>query len=138
MFCGCASHLDEFYFCRKRIEKRCFDYTRNSYHDEFIDFLPHTSSHASSCFFHGPNHHSYSFGSQENSFMSRRFGYVPRSHRGDRPPRRHNFPAGGSYTHFEPRHLNGPHFPRRGSHPTGSNGEMQKTVRTSSGRMVKC
>jgi hypothetical protein len=38
MFCGHASHLDEFYFCRKRIEKRNFDYARNLYHDEFIDF----------------------------------------------------------------------------------------------------
>jgi hypothetical protein len=35
------------------------DYTRNSYHDEFIDFSPHFSSHASSHFFHGPNHCSY-------------------------------------------------------------------------------
>jgi hypothetical protein len=26
-------------------------------------FLPHTSSHASHQFFHGPNHHSYDFGS---------------------------------------------------------------------------
>jgi hypothetical protein len=48
------------------------------------------------------------------------------------------FPAGGSYTHLEPRHLNGPHFLRRGSHPTQSSGEVQRTVKTSSGRMVKC
>jgi hypothetical protein len=26
IFCGRASHLDEFCFCRKRIEKRCLDY----------------------------------------------------------------------------------------------------------------
>jgi hypothetical protein len=45
---------------------------------------------------------------------------------------------GGSYTHFEPRHLDGSHFPRRGSCPTGSKGEVQKIVKTSSGRMVKC
>jgi hypothetical protein len=38
MFCGHAGHLDEFCFCRKRIEKRHFDYTRNSYRDEFSDF----------------------------------------------------------------------------------------------------
>jgi hypothetical protein len=31
---------------------------------------------------------------------------------------------GGSHTHLEPRHLNGPHFLRRGSRPTGSNGEV--------------
>jgi hypothetical protein len=40
MFCGCAGHLDEFCFHRKRIEKRCFDFARNSYRDEFSDFLP--------------------------------------------------------------------------------------------------
>jgi hypothetical protein len=39
---------------------------------------------------------------------------------------------------FEPRHLDGPRFPRRGSRPTHSNGDGQKIVKTSSGRMVKC
>jgi hypothetical protein len=34
--------------------------------------------------------------------------------------------------------LDGPHFSRRGSHPTGTSGELLKTVKTSSGRMVKC
>jgi hypothetical protein len=63
MFCDRASHLDEFCFHRKRMEKRRFDYARNSYHDEFIDFVTRTSSHASSHFFHGPNHRSYGFGS---------------------------------------------------------------------------
>jgi hypothetical protein len=29
-------------------------------------------------------------------------------------------------------------FPRRGSHPTRPSGEVQRTVKTSSGRMVKC
>jgi hypothetical protein len=48
------------------------------------------------------------------------------------------FTAGGSHTHFEHRRLDGPHFPRRGSCPTGSNGEVQRTVKTSSSRMVKC
>jgi hypothetical protein len=61
MFCGRAGHLDEFCFRRKRIEKRCLDYARNSYHDEFIDFPPHTSSRASPHFFHGPNHCSHDF-----------------------------------------------------------------------------
>jgi hypothetical protein len=64
MFYGCAGHLDEFCFRRKRIEKRHFDYTRNSYRDEFSDFLTHSFSRASprtsSCTFshfsHGPNH----------------------------------------------------------------------------------
>jgi hypothetical protein len=51
MFCGHASHLDEFCFRHKRMEKRCMDYTRNSYHDEFINFPPHFSSRAPSHFF---------------------------------------------------------------------------------------
>jgi hypothetical protein len=71
MFCGRAGHLDEFCFWHNRIEKRCLDYARNSYRDEFIDFLPHsyscalphTSSHALSQFSHGPNHRSYGFSS---------------------------------------------------------------------------
>jgi hypothetical protein len=79
LFCDRASHLDEFCFRRKRIEKRRLDYARNSYRDEFIDFLPcsyshvlphsyshalpHTSSRALSHFSHGPNHRSYGFGS---------------------------------------------------------------------------
>jgi hypothetical protein len=138
MFCGRAGHLDEFYFRRKRIEKMRFDYVRNSHSDEFTDFSPRSYSHALSRFFHEPNHHSYGFGSRENNFVPRRFGYCPCPHRGDRFPRRPDFPAGGSYTHFEPRHLDGPHFPCHGSHPTGSNGDVLKTVKIFSGRMVKC
>jgi hypothetical protein len=46
MFCGRASHLDEFCFRCKRIEKRRFDYARNSYRDEFSDFSPRTSARA--------------------------------------------------------------------------------------------
>jgi hypothetical protein len=34
--------------------------------------------------------------------------------------------------------LDGPHFPHRGSRPTRSNGEVLKTIKTSSGHMVKC
>jgi membrane protein implicated in regulation of membrane protease activity len=41
-------------------------------------------------------------------------------------------------THPEPRHLDGPCFLRRGSRPTGSSGEVLKTVKTPSDRMVKC
>jgi regulator of replication initiation timing len=52
MFCGRAGHLDEFFFQRKRLERRHFEYARVSYRDEFFDFppcfysraLPHTSS----------------------------------------------------------------------------------------------
>jgi hypothetical protein len=138
MFYCCAGHLDKFYFRRKRIEKRHFDYASNSYGNVFIDFLPCSYSRAPSCFFHGPNHRSYGLGSRENNFVPRCFGYDPRSYRGDCFPRRHDFPTRGSYTHFEPRHLEGPHFPHRGSRPTGSNGEVRKTMKTSAGRMVKC
>jgi hypothetical protein len=71
MFCGRAGHLDESCFRCKRIERRRFDYARNSYRDEFSDFppcsfsraLPHTSSCALPQFAHGPNHRSYGFGS---------------------------------------------------------------------------
>jgi hypothetical protein len=112
MFCGRASHLDEFCFWRKRIERRRVEYARNSYHDEFINFPPRSYSHVPPCsysralprFSHGPNHRSYGFGSRENRFEPRRFGYGPYPHRGDRFPRRPGFPARGSYTHFEPRH----------------------------------
>jgi hypothetical protein len=93
MFCGRAGHLDEFCFQRKRIERRHVEYARNSYRDEFIDFPPHSYSRilprsysralprTSSCalpqFSYGPNHRSYGFGSQENNFEPRRFGYGP-------------------------------------------------------------
>jgi hypothetical protein len=70
--------------------------------------------------------------------VPKHFGYGPCSHRGDHFPRRHGFPIGGSYTHFEPRHLDSPCFSCHGSRPIGSNGEVQKTVMTSSRRMVKC
>jgi hypothetical protein len=71
MFWGRAGHLDEFCFWRKRIERRRFNYTRNSCRDEFSDFLPRssscdlpcTSSRTSPQFTHGLNHHSYGFGS---------------------------------------------------------------------------
>jgi hypothetical protein len=45
IFCDRADHLNEFYFRRKRIEKRHFDYARNSYRDELIDFPPCSYSH---------------------------------------------------------------------------------------------
>jgi hypothetical protein len=34
--------------------------------------------------------------------------------------------------------LDGSRFPRRGSRPTRSSGEVQRTVKTSPGHMVKC
>jgi hypothetical protein len=45
MFFGCAGHMDEFCFQRKRIERRHVEYARDSYPDEFIDFLPRSYSH---------------------------------------------------------------------------------------------
>jgi hypothetical protein len=146
IFCGCAGHLDEFYFQCKRIEKRRFDYARNSYRDEFTDFppracsrtLPHTYSRALPQFSHRSNHRSCCFGSRENCFVHGRFGYDLRPHRGDRFPRSPGFPAGVFDTRFEPRHLDGLRFSRRGSHPARSNGDVQKIVKTSSVRMVKC
>jgi hypothetical protein len=154
MFCGRAGHLNEFFFQRKRIEKRHFDYVRNSYRDEFIDFLarsyshvpphfyshvlPRTSSRGFIKFSYGPNHHSYGFGSRENHFDPRCFGYDPHPRHGDRFPCRPVFLVGRSYTHFELRHLDGSHFPCCGSRPTRLSGGVQRTVKTSSGRMVKC
>jgi hypothetical protein len=162
MFCSRTGHLDDFCFRRKRIERRRVEYARDSYRDEFIDFpphsyspvlprfysraspctfscaLPHTSSSASPQFAHRPNHRSYGFDPRENRFEPRCFGYGPRPHPGDRFPRKPSFPAGGSFTHFEPRHLDGPRFPRRGSLPTRPSGEVQRTVKTSFGHMVKC
>jgi hypothetical protein len=63
IFCDRAGQLIEFCFRHKRIEKRRFDYTRNSYRDEFINFPPRSYSRAPSRFSHGPNHRSYGFGS---------------------------------------------------------------------------
>jgi hypothetical protein len=162
MFCGRAGHLDEFYFRWKRIGRSRVEYTRDSYRDEFIDFpsrsyshvlprfysrasprtfsrtLPRTSSSALPQFAHVPNHRSYGFGPRENHFETRRFGYNSRPHRGDCFPCRPGSPTGGSFPHFEPRHLDGSRFPRRGSRPTQPSGEEQRTVKTSSGRMFKC
>jgi hypothetical protein len=45
MFCCRAGHLDEFCLRRKRIERTRVEYTRDSYRDEFIDFLPRSYSH---------------------------------------------------------------------------------------------
>jgi hypothetical protein len=82
--------------------------------------LSRTSSRVLPQFSHGSNHHSYGFGLREYCLEPRRFGYGPRPHRGDRFSHRSGFPAGGSHTHFEPRHLDDPYFLRRDSHPTWS------------------
>jgi hypothetical protein len=103
MFYGRVDHLDEFCFRRKRIEKMCFEYARNSYRDEFFDFPPRSYSRASPRmssralfhFFLRPNHYSYGFGSRENSFMPIYFGYGPRLHCGDRFSSRPGFQLEG-------------------------------------------
>jgi hypothetical protein len=51
MFCGRAGHLDEFCFRRKRIERRHVEYARDSYHDEFTNFLSRSYSHVSPHFY---------------------------------------------------------------------------------------
>jgi hypothetical protein len=136
-------------------------YARDSYRDEFIDFLPRSYSHvphrfysrastrtfsralprasssASPQFAHGPNHRSYSFGPRENRFEPKRFGYGPCPHRDNRFPCRPDFPAGGSFPHFELRRLDGPHFSCRGSRPTQPSGEVQRIMKTSSDHMIK-
>jgi hypothetical protein len=71
MFCARAGHFDGFCFQRKRIERRHFEYARDSYRDEFFKSPPHsysrashrTSSRAFPHFSHVPNHRSYGFGS---------------------------------------------------------------------------
>jgi hypothetical protein len=154
MFCDRAGHLDEFCFRQKRIERRHVEYARDSYRDEFIDFPPHFYSHVLPRFYsrasprtfsralpqfaHGPNHCSYDLGPRENRFEPRRFGYGLRPHRGDLFLRRPGFSAGWSFPHLEPRHLDGPRFRHRGSCLTRPSDELQRTMKTSSGRMVKC
>jgi hypothetical protein len=70
--------------------------------------------------------------------VPRHFGVDPHSHRGIRLPHRHGFPAKGVYSHFEPSPFDSPCFLHCGSSPTRSNGEVERTVKTSSGHMVKC
>jgi hypothetical protein len=66
----------------------------------------------------------------------RHFGYDLRPHRGDRNPRRHDFPIRGAYSYFEPSHFDGPRFSRRASRPTRSNGEVQRIMRTFLGHKI--
>jgi hypothetical protein len=47
MFCSREGHLDEFCFRRKRLERRRFEYVRDSYRDQFFDFPPCSYSRAS-------------------------------------------------------------------------------------------
>jgi hypothetical protein len=60
MFCGCAGHLNEFYFRRKRIEMRRVEYARDSYRDEFINFLPRSYSHFPPRFYSRASPHTFS------------------------------------------------------------------------------
>jgi hypothetical protein len=67
-----------------------------------------------------------------------RFGVDPCSHHGVHPPCRHGILSSDVYSHFEPSHFDSPCFPHSGSCPTCSNGEVQRIMKTSLGRMVKC
>jgi hypothetical protein len=98
------------------IMKRQVNYARNSYHDEIIDFPPHISSHTSSRYSHGHNHHSYGFLSRESILVPRSFGVDPHSHRGVRPPRRHDFLTRGVYSHLESSRFDSPRSPWFTSH----------------------
>jgi hypothetical protein len=69
--------------------------------------------------------------------VPRCFGINPHSHHGVRPQRRYSFSARGAYSHLEPSRFDGPCFLRHGSCLTRSKGEVQKIVKTSSGRMIK-
>jgi regulator of replication initiation timing len=60
MFCGCAGHLDEFCFRRKKIERRQFEYARNLYRDEFIDFPPRSYSRFLPRFYSRASPHTFS------------------------------------------------------------------------------
>jgi hypothetical protein len=68
--------------------------------------------------------------------LPRRVGVDPHSHHDVRPLHRHGFSARGAYSHFEPSRFDGLRFPHYGSHPTRSNGEVQRIVKISSGHMV--
>jgi hypothetical protein len=154
MFCGRTGHLDEFCFRRKRSERRRVEYARNSYRDEFIDFPHRSYSHVPPRFTLALRLtllHVIFLSSlmdlviahmilvhERTALSLDAFGYGTRPHRGDRFPCRSGFSTGGFYTHFEPRHLDGPRFSRRGSCPTRLSGEVQRTIKTSSGLMVKC
>jgi hypothetical protein len=70
--------------------------------------------------------------------VPRHFDYDPHPHRGEHFSHRSSFPAGGSRTHLEPRHFDSPRFLRHGSRLTRVNSEVQRTIKTSSDRMVKC
>jgi hypothetical protein len=74
-----------------------------------------------------------------NSYRDEFFDFPPRSYYHALPHTSSRaLPTGGSHTHFEQRHLDGPCLPHHGSCPTQSSDVVQKTVKTSSGRMVKC
>jgi hypothetical protein len=162
MFCGCASHLDEFCFRRKRIERSRVEYARNSYRDEFIYLPPRSYSRVlprSTLVLRLPLFHvlclalllvlclsllmdltiAHMILVHERTALSldalvtaHVLIMVIISHVGL------VFPAGGSFPHFEPRLLDGPYFPRHGSRPTRPSGEVQWTVKTSFGRIIKC
>jgi hypothetical protein len=161
MFYGRAGHLDEFCFRWKRIERRHVEYARDSYHDELFIFclvlIPmfhlaftlvlrlalshalclalllvlHLSSFMDPTIAHMVLVHERTALSLDALVTAHVLIVVTVSHVGL------VYPPGGSFPHFELRHLDGPRFLRHGSRPTQPSGEVQRTVKTSSGHMVK-
>jgi hypothetical protein len=59
MFCGCAGHLDEFCFRRKRIERRRVEYAKDSYRDEFFYVPPQSYSRIPPRFYSRASPHTF-------------------------------------------------------------------------------
>jgi hypothetical protein len=88
------------------------DYAKNSYHDEFIDFLPHISFHVPSHFSQGPDHCPSSYVSRKSGLITGCFGVDLLSHCGVvHLPCRHGFPARSVYSHVEPSRCDSQCFP---------------------------
>jgi hypothetical protein len=69
MFYGRAGHLDKFCFRQKRIEMRHVEYARDSYRDEFIDFLSRSYSHVPPRFYSRALPHTFSRASSQFTHM---------------------------------------------------------------------
>jgi hypothetical protein len=126
MFCGRAGHMDEFCFRRKRIERRCVEYARNSYLDEFLDLPPRSYSRvpprsysrASPCTFLRASPRTFSRALPRTSSCA-----LPQFAHG---PNHHSYGFGPRENRFEPRYFGygsrthrGDRFPRRPGFPTG-------------------
>ena len=121
----------------KRIERKQAELTRDAFYDDFVDFQPRSFSRA----YRGQGHSSYGFDSQNRGFAQQRFGAPRFPHRGERHSRGFGFHTDDFYPHnsrFESRRFDRPRFPHHGSRPMHSNDNVQRTVMTTTGHMVKC